>query len=509
MVADTTVFLRADVGQLASMNARLTKCALAAALLLLVTARTAAAYGAYAAMHASPRKMESLTIFIAGCSSSMQKWKWVCEGIFSTNASQAANCSTGVNMLNDDRDGRAVLTAGSILEPVMDWLHVNDEYIAGRYLAHLFRCRNLKIVSDWSLMKGADLCYPTCGGWSNAKKAMAPEYNWNAQWFRFEVVNRPQFRGCGTIEANPELIGRHQTEWIHAKGKHGGCDALASMGAEATGLSFANRTYHSANRTEVMGLGTNPAFVCFVTVPYFTGIFAPSKDYAMAPWTLNMNRSILLGFVGATHRHPFRARFHGGAVTLARALESGSDVGGAAGLRGLSDQPAYASYYSTPVQDPGSQAEHQTVVGFYKSMRTASAFERAWALFATSVFCWQPGGDTPTRRSFYDAWLFGCIPVIQECAVKHYERIFGGHFFSHHKGATLADVVVVVRDSASPRVVFTALLSLSNAQIAKRRALLHRLAPFLQWNAATAKNAMRMFFHSVLTASPVQPVYKQ
>ena len=29
-----------------------------------------------------------------------------------------------------------------------------------------------------------------------------------------------------------------------------------------------------------------------------------------------------------------------------------------------------------------------------------------------SVFCLQPAGDSPTRKSFYDAILFGCIPVI-------------------------------------------------------------------------------------------------
>lgn len=335
--------------------------------------------------------------------------------------------------------------------------------------------------------------------WSTARGRVC-RADWGAQWFRFEVAKPELFRGCLALEANPELIGGQRAR------ASGGCNRVkgccpgsrrnASLGTEA-------RTYHGLNRTEVLGLGVNPAFACFVGVPYFTGIFAPTDNHTVAPWTLTAKRSALLGYFGSVNRHVFRARFHDLAWPLARALESGNETGPAAGLRGLSDQPAYAVYYRAPLQDGkenmGGATGHKS---FYAGMRTDSAFARSWTVFATSVFCWQPGGDTPTRRSFYDAWLFGCIPVITECAVSHYERLFGGHFFSHHKGATLADVVVVVPDSAEPRAVFRTLLSLTNADVAKRRMLLHTLAPFLQWSASTSKSAIRMFFGSVRHEQP-------
>ena len=49
----------------------------------------------------------------------------------------------------------------------------------------------------------------------------------------------------------------------------------------------------------------------------------------------------------------------------------------------------------------------------------------AWELYAQSVFCLQPPGDSPTRRAFYDSLLFGCIPVISKSAAESYTYLFG------------------------------------------------------------------------------------
>ena len=471
----------------------------------LACSATPCAYGAYVA-HSSLRKMESLKFFVPPCGKPnglMEKLGLYsqCMGILAKTVSQgAAPCDDGLHLWSARLpQTRIKLTPGSILEAVKDWLFVNDEYVAASYLVNLLRCKNLTLVDN---PKHADLCYPSCHGWAVSKTDKVPDYAWVSQWFGFQVQNRALFRGCDSIQGSPELIGPVRSKKAGVtKGKFG-FDKKTGTCARAQGLlppnaSYEMRTYGNASRTEVLGLGQDPAFKCFVGVPYFGGIFAPSDSYTVAPWTLNPKRSTLLGYFGSL-RLSFRGAFHDGFRKVGKMLENTThSTGPASELRGSSDQPEYARYYVAPFQED-TQGPSNTRQSLYTTMRSHLNFERSWSLFATAVFCWQPGGDSPTRRSFYDSWLFGCIPVIQDCAVKHYERIFGGHFFSHHSGATLADVIVVVPATANPYAVMRTLLSLSNVAILRKRALLHRLAPFLQWNAATSKSAIRMFFHTVL-----------
>ena len=450
------------------------------------------AYGAYAA-HSSPRRMESLKFYVPPCGKPggwMEKQDLIrpCMAIKAKTVSEGgADCARGLHVWqkwkawNSTSQERINLTSGSILEPVKDWLFVNDEYIAPLYIANLLRCRNLTLVDN---VKDADLCYPSCKSWKIAKSHKCKESNWAGQWFRFEVRNSRMFRGCRDgIEGSPELIGRERRLKSGMGGNTFGLsyppwlfDAKTGTCSKAklpTNVSYTQRTYGNANRTEVLGLGSDSDFKCFVGVPYFTGIFAPSDSYAVAPWTLVSTKTNFLAFFGSL-RLPFRGPFHYKFEMMAWMLQNNKTNDTAerhfnqlvygskaqrvqrpktvrlnlAQLRNLSDQATYKSYYRSPLQDDHSEENvfltAWTRRTLYKQIRTHANYEVSWTLFATSVFCWQPGGDTPTRRSFYDSWLFGCIPVIQDCAVKHYERIFGGHFFSHHRGANLADVVVVV-----------------------------------------------------------------
>jgi len=48
--------------------------------------------------------------------------------------------------------------------------------------------------------------------------------------------------------------------------------------------------------------------------------------------------------------------------------------------------------------------------------------DRLHQLAATSRYCLEPGGDTPTRSHFYVAALFGCIPVLFEGGSKNYSN---------------------------------------------------------------------------------------
>lgn len=52
------------------------------------------------------------------------------------------------------------------------------------------------------------------------------------------------------------------------------------------------------------------------------------------------------------------------------------------------------------------------MVLFFTNECSARAIENTIPWMLKSVFCLQPPGDSPTRKSFYDAMLSGCIPVI-------------------------------------------------------------------------------------------------
>jgi hypothetical protein len=58
-------------------------------------------------------------------------------------------------------------------------------------------------------------------------------------------------------------------------------------------------------------------------------------------------------------------------------------------------------------------------------------FERVWDMYASTVFSWQPEGDTETRRGFYDSWMLACIPVISRSAACTYSARFGGTYLQH------------------------------------------------------------------------------
>lgn len=52
-------------------------------------------------------------------------------------------------------------------------------------------------------------------------------------------------------------------------------------------------------------------------------------------------------------------------------------------------------------------------------------------LFMESEFCLQPPGDSPTRKSMFDALIVGCIPVVFDPLTAHYQ--YSWHFPEDHK----------------------------------------------------------------------------
>ncbi|KAG0555530.1 hypothetical protein KC19_12G175800 [Ceratodon purpureus] len=88
-----------------------------------------------------------------------------------------------------------------------------------------------------------------------------------------------------------------------------------------------------------------------------------------------------------------------------------------------------------------------------------------------SEFCLQPPGDSPTRRSFFDAMLVGCIPVI-------FQKEAAWSQYVHHlpqDGASYS--IFIPMTLANKRNVIDILSQVSKSRIHKMRANIARLIP--------------------------------
>ena len=201
---------------------------------------------------------------------------------------------------------------------------------------------------------------------------------------------------------------------------------------------------------------------CHLTAPYVTSIYPPNAS-AVAPWNLPLVRSNLLVFFGSVWRGRRRQE-------SVHEMEIYSKIH-------QNDVPEhFSNYFLAPVKI-ASHDEENFVDSF---------FADAWNSYAHSFFSWQPAGDSPTRRAFYDSWLFGCIPVITTKSAEIYKLLFKERLFT---GDTFVfeDIVVVL-----PHDVFTNgtlilehLANMPVEEIRQRQSKLRSIAPLIQWGWKT------------------------
>lgn len=189
---------------------------------------------------------------------------------------------------------------------------------------------------------------------------------------------------------------------------------------------------------------------CSFSVPYWHSIYLPDRLSLFAPWELNTTRGSLLCFAGGP-----RLGFHRDAVLAS--LRKAGGPGVFSELRKKQDN----STTWPPLMPP---------------------YAESWELYARSVFSWQPGGDTETRRGFYDSWMLGCIPVISRSAACTYAGLYGGTLFAKPRPA-LSSIAVVLDDAVmtSGRAILERLTAIPASDIERRRRRMARLAPLMQW----------------------------
>ena len=205
---------------------------------------------------------------------------------------------------------------------------------------------------------------------------------------------------------------------------------------------------------------------CQVTMPYTTGIYSPNAT-ALAPWDLRLKRENLLCFYGGIWR--------GGDMTRRREtieeMEAYSDLH-------INHSPLhFSTYFKAPLKMTSVETKETYVDAF---------FAEAWGNYAHSIFSWQPAGDSPTRRAFYDSWLFGCIPVISEHSFKMYNSLFKGVIFNRDS-VLLEDIIVVLPHEVSINgtAVLEYLSRISVDEIKHRHSKLRTIAPLMQWGWET------------------------
>jgi hypothetical protein len=191
---------------------------------------------------------------------------------------------------------------------------------------------------------------------------------------------------------------------------------------------------------------------CSFSVPYWHSIYYPGKQTTWKPWN-TAARTKFLCYVGGT-------------------------------IRGIGRENVidtlYVHYYTTARE----QLFFNDTIGptGLRPDNLQQLFEHAWEMYASSIFSWQPEGDTETRRGFYDSWMFGCIPVISRSAACTYGGLFGGTIFAAPR-PSLEHVVIVLEDAAmyDATSIMTHLRAISLEEITLRRQRMAELAPLMQW----------------------------
>lgn len=221
-----------------------------------------------------------------------------------------------------------------------------------------------------------------------------------------------------------------------------------------------NKTMHAYSYS-LEGSHTNSS-----TIPYPTGIYQISNNSA------NKNRECLLSFVGGNwrgHRRSF----------LEKISQIKDDL----------KSNKYKSVYHCPFITTSNS--HELAMGWEEGVLSTIAKKT----YLNSVFSWQPGGDSITRRGFYEAILMGNIPVISDRFFEiEYGRLLLGKKIVRDMCLTVNEDVM---NDAEELIKF--LLSVKDEEILHKQEHIKMYGPRLQWNFCYKDNAFNDMLNHCLT----------
>ena len=118
---------------------------------------------------------------------------------------------------------------------------------------------------------------------------------------------------------------------------------------------------------------------------------------------------------------------------------------------------------------------------------------KAKELYLISLFSWQPDGDGPTRRAFYEALLLGNIPIISYSSYLLYKKLLIG-------SENILKICVVLNnnDYYNADFVIDYLLKINDDQIYEYQNNINKMRSRLQWNLTDDRNAITDIIEKIL-----------
>lgn len=201
-----------------------------------------------------------------------------------------------------------------------------------------------------------------------------------------------------------------------------------------------------------------------IPIPYLTGFYKiiNSND------TFKNKRKYLLSYIGGTWRGPKNNKNQPVREITINELNNYSNLT----KNNLYKQLFYAPFIST------SRLQEKEY-GWKDGIFTVKSIE----IYFDSIFSWQPKGDTPTRRGFYEALLLGNIPIISYSSYLIYKKLLIGE--------KIKESVIVLEDKYffDGNYILDYLISITQDEINERQQNIINLSNHLQWNLDLSNNA--------------------
>jgi hypothetical protein len=214
-----------------------------------------------------------------------------------------------------------------------------------------------------------------------------------------------------------------------------------------------------------------------IPIPYLTGFYnITESDFC----NYNNKRTYLLSYIGGSWRGP-RNEF--GYSKRDITINNFTNFS----INNTEKHDLYTELFFCPMLARTHSEEAE--LGWENGNFSIKAKEVYW----NSVFSWQPYGDTPTRRAFYESILLGNIPIISKSSYTIYKNLLIGE--ENVKG-----IAVILDDQQFFDVdyVFNHLLSIKNYEIVKRRQNIQKISNRLQWNITSHENALCDIIQKIL-----------
>tara|TARA_B100001057_G_scaffold477058_1_gene545830 strand:+ start:556 stop:1545 length:990 start_codon:yes stop_codon:yes gene_type:complete len=211
------------------------------------------------------------------------------------------------------------------------------------------------------------------------------------------------------------------------------------------------------NKTYNFGIETN------IPIPYLTGLYSKYNI------KLNNKRKYLLGYIGGTWRGE-RNNFDipKRKIVIDKLID-------------INNNNNNKFFYSPII---AKSHNHETELGWSKG----NFGKHAKLIYYNCIFSWQPYGDTPTRRGFYEALLCGNIPIISKKSYSIYKNLLIGD--------KLKDICIILDDNEMYDANFITkyLLNIDNSKIQSFVNEINNIKNRLQWNIFDNENA----FHDII-----------